>query len=436
MTFDFHTIIAITFLIVTYWILHKSRQRNKNFSTTLITAVIIGLAIGLFLQTVKNTQDQPIWTNETIRIFELISKVYLNFLKFLTIPIISIFIIKQLTQYNDNKIIAKIATHTIIYLTFITIVAGIIGIIVGKTLLLGANSTNIITQLNKDKLISSNNIVTNPFIYTIIFSLIGAFIMKIIARKIPSYDSKIRQTIDNAHKYINKITLMTISFMPYSIIPLFASSIASKGIKSIISVIDFTFALYLGAILLFIFQLSLLKINKLNTRIYLKNSMPPLVLGFISCSSIATLPLTIDNLQKKNGVSASTANFIATYGANANLSACSGLYPALMAITLANMIGKPVDFSFCIQLILIIALASISLAGIPGAAIISVSFVLSTLGMSEHLMLLASIIAIDPILDMGRTLVNINGVMTSAICIDNKLNLLNKKVYNQSKKSS
>ena len=215
--------------------------------------------------------------------------------------------------------------------------------------------------------------------------------------------------------------------MPYAVVALMATSIVDRGITSIIDVIDFILALYVSVIIMFIVHLIIISINGVNPLKYLKNVSKPLILAFTSRSSLGTLPVTIETLTDNLKVDQGISSFVGSLGANMGMNGCAGIYPALMAVTVANMSGTPMNFSFYIMLLIVITISSLGIAGIPGTATMSVSVVISGMGMGAYFPLLGGILAIDPILDMGRTMLNVNGAMASTIAVANSFNEIDKK---------
>ncbi|MTL92141.1 cation:dicarboxylase symporter family transporter, partial [Turicibacter sanguinis] len=194
-------------------------------------------------------------------------------------------------------------------------------------------------------------------------------------------------------------------------------------------VFDFIIALYVGVAVMFVVQLILIAMNGLNPFRYVKNVLDALVLAFTSRSSLGTLPVSIEKLTDNVGLDNGTATFVGSLGSNAGMNGCAGLYPALVAVMVANMTGTPIDLSFIAMLVLVIALASFGIAGIPGSATMAISVVLSGMGMGAYFPLIAGVIAVDPILDMGRTMLNVNGTLTTAVLIGKKYNHIDKDVF-------
>ena len=105
---------------------------------------------------------------------------------------------------------------------------------------------------------------------------------------------------------------------------------------------------------------------------YIKNVSKALILAFTSRSSLGTLPVTIESLTDNVGVESGTASFIGSLGSNMGLNGCSGIYPALMIVTIANMAGINMDFSFYAMALIVITISSLGIAGLPGTATMAV----------------------------------------------------------------
>ena len=189
--------------------------------------------------------------------------------------------------------------------------------------------------------------------------------------------------------------------------------------------------LYVAVFIVFIIHLIIISINGLNPIKYLKNSAKLLILAFTSRSSLGSLPVTIETLADEHGVEEGIASLSASLGANMGMNGCAGIYPALVAVTVANMAGINMDLGFYITLVVVIVIGSLGIAGLPGTATMAVSVVISGVGLSAYFPLAAGIIAIDPILDMGRTMLNVNGTTVTAITVAKSLNKIDKEKFNK-----
>ena len=112
------------------------------------------------------------------------------------------------------------------------------------------------------------------------------------------------------------------------------------------------------------------------------------------------------------------------------MNGCAGFFPALLAVMVAHMVGINTDIQFYIMLVIVVVIGSIGIAGIPGTATVAATVVLSGMGMAEYFPLIGMVLAVDPIIDMARTLANVSGAMTAAIATDHEVGLMNMDIYN------
>jgi len=139
-------------------------------------------------------------------------------------------------------------------------------------------------------------------------------------------------------------------------------------------------------------------------------------MAFTSQSSYGTLPVTIKSLVEGAGVSENVASFVAPLGSTIGMNGCGGLYPAIVAIFVANVFNVDMTIYSYILIVLTTIISSIGIAGVPGAATMSTTVVLATLGLPIEGM--AMVIAVDSIIDMMRTATNVTGSAVAALVVD------------------
>ena len=264
--------------------------------------------------------------------------------------------------------------------------------------------------------------------------IFAAFIgnsMKILNKKYSDVIKAVVDLVNASYKIITSMAMTVMKLMPYAVVALLASTIAGRGLIALKEVMGFIVALYLSIVIVFIIHLIILSILGINPVKYVRKSMEPLILAFTSRSSLGTLPVTIETLTDGIGVDNGIASFVGSLGSNIGMNGCAAIYPALMAITLANMSGTKMDISFYGMLVVIIVIGSLGIAGLPGSATMAVSVVISGMGMGSYFPLAGGIIAIDPILDMGRTMLNVNGTMVTAVVVGKSFNKIDKEKLNK-----
>jgi L-cystine uptake protein TcyP (sodium:dicarboxylate symporter family) len=441
-----NTIIFILVLLGIFWGVSKLEKKKVKFSTRMIVSTIIGLVLGISVQLVAGFPSditEVKWIGEVIKWYSLFGNGFMALLKMLVVPLVFLSILKVIVNMKDQQSLGKITGRSIFVLLGTTAIAAIVAIVIGNLFKLGVGveavegkaelkdiSSFVDTMLG---LLPSNPVKAMADANIVAVVIFAAFIGIAIKRLNKKHEELIKPAIDLIeafYKIMTSVAMTVIKLMPYAVIPLLANTIAGKGISAILNVVNFIIALYVSVIIVFIIHLIIISLNGLNPIKYVKNVIEPLILAFTSRSSLGTLPVTIETLTKKVGVENGIASFAGSLGANMGMNGCAAIYPALMAITIANMSGTSMDFSFYAMLVVIIVISSLGIAGLPGTAIMSVSVVISGMGMGAYFPLAGAILAIDPILDMGRTALNVDGAMVTAVTVSNSLKELDKEVFN------
>ena len=441
-----NTVIFIGVLIGLFFVVNKIKKK-LNFTKLMIVSMLIGIVLGFIIQFIAKFPKDPtqiIWLKEVTSWYGLVGYGFMDLLKMLVVPLVLTSIIRVIMNMNRDENLGKLTSRTIFMLLGTTAIAASIGLIVGNLFKLGVG-TQVVNTNNEMREISSvvdtlrgllpSNIVASMadgnIVGVVIFS---AFIGTAIKRLNKKYSDLIKPFVDLIeafYKIIVSVSITIIKMMPYAVIALMANTIAQNGIESIFGVFNFIIALYVSVAIMFGVHLTIITINGLNPIAYLKNVSQPLVLAFTSRSSLGTLPVTIETLTDNIGVESGTASFVGSLGTNMGMNGCAGIYPALMIVTIANMANIDMDFSFYAMSIIVITISSLGIAGLPGTATMAVSVVLSGVGLGSYFPLAGGILAIDPILDMGRTMLNVNGTMTSAISVANSFGKIDKNKFTE-----
>ncbi|MDU5721869.1 MAG: cation:dicarboxylase symporter family transporter [Clostridium butyricum] len=444
---SFMPIVFIGLLLGLFFVIRQMEKKKINFSKRMIVATLLGLLLGVVIQAVAKFPDDigaVTWITETTKWYGLVGYGFMDLLKMLVVPLIFLSIIRVIINMKADQNLGKLTSRTILVLLSTTAISAIIAIIVGNLFKLGIGETVVQSQSEMKEissivdtlrgLLPSNPVKAMADANVVGVVIFAGFIGIAIKRLTKKYLEIVKPAIDlveAGYKIITSVAMTVIKFMPYAVIALLANTIAGRGMSAIISVTKFIAAIYVSIGLVFVFHMIIISLNKLNPFKYIKNVAQPLILAFTSRSSLGTLPVTIETLTEKAGVDNGVASFVGSLGSNMGMNGCAAVYPALMAITIANMSGTPMDLSFYGMLLVIIIVSSLGIAGLPGTATMAVSVVISGMGMGSYFPLAGGILAIDPILDMGRTMLNVNGTMVTAVTVANSLDNIDKDVYNK-----
>ncbi len=442
---DIKTILFIVVLFALFFVMKQMEKKKVKFSTRMLSATGIGLVLGLLIQVVGGFPDAPLevpFIAEINKWYGLFANGFMDLLKMLVIPLIFVSIMRVIINMKQGENLGKLTARTLGLLVGTTAIAAIIGLVVGNLFQLGVNShlvageatirevSSLVDTLRG--LLPSNPIASMANGNVVAVVIFAAFLGLATKRQTKKYYDIVKPFIDLVeafYKIILSVAMTIIKWMPYAVIALLANTIAGRGMVALGEAIDFILVTYIGVALMFVVHLILIALSGLNPFRYVKNVLDALVLAFTSRSSLGTLPVSIEKLTDNVGLDNGTATFVGSLGSNAGMNGCAGIYPALVAITVANMTGTPIDMTFIIMLVIVIALASFGIAGLPGSATMAISVVLSGMGMGEYFPLIAGIIAIDPILDMGRTMLNVNGTLTTAVLVGKSFNKIDQDVY-------
>lgn len=434
---DIKTILFLFLLVFTFVIFWILQKRKVNFSKRIILATGVGFVLGMLIQIFSGFSENPMsikYVQETTTWYSLFGNGFIDLIRMLVIPIVMISIINVIINMKEGTDIAKLARITLLVTMTMVTISVIIGLLVGFAFDLGSGNS-IVNQESQIKSVSSivdtviNLIPSNPVkamvdVNIIALVIISAFFGIAAKRMSKKYNDIVKPFFDlvNAlNKIIISVAMTIIKFMPFAVVALLTNTIAQRGIKAILEVGKFIMALYVAVAVMFIIQLIALMIFKVNPIIYIKKSISVMILAFTSRSSVGSLPLTIETLTNKLGVNDATASFVAGFGTTAGMQGCSGVFPAMLIIFVSNMAGINIDITLIIMSIIVISIGSLGIAGIPGTASMAASVALSGVGLSSNFPIISPILAIDPLIDMGRTLLNVTGSLTNAIIVDIKM---------------
>ena len=444
---DLKTVIFIAVLIGTFFIVKQFEKKKVKFSTRTIYATIIGLILGVIIQLVAGLPEDPAgvtWLQEVTKWYGLFGSGFMDLLKMLVVPMVFVSILRVIINMGEGDDLGKLTFKSLGMLLMTTALAAVVGIVVGNVMKLGVGTDVVATADTELReitplvdtlrgLLPSNPVASmadGNIVAIIIFATFLGLAVKRLSKKYLDIIKPFIDLVEAFYKIIVSVAMTVIKFMPYAVVALLANTITARGLASMISVVQFIVALYISVAIMFVIHLIIIALNGLNPITYIKNAAEPLLLAFTSRSSLGTLPVTIEALTDKQGVEEGVASFTASLGANMGMNGCAGIYPALMAVTIANMAGVEMNASFYAMLLVVITISSLGIAGLPGTATMAVSVVLSGVGIGSYFPLAGGILAIDPILDMGRTMLNVNGSTTTAVIVGKSLKKLDKEVFN------
>ena len=445
---DVKTIIFLVVLGVILFALNKLPKKKFSFSAKVMIATVVGLILGLVIQFTAGFPNNPMeltFVAETTLWYSLLGGGFISFIRMLVIPLVMVSIIHVIINMKEDAKLGALVKRTLVITLVMVAISVALGIFLGKTFNVGhveqavaAEGVNKIREVKNivdtlKALIPANPVeamVNLNIVGLVIFSAMLGVAAKRMSKKYMEIVSPFFALINAMQKIIVSMAMSIIKWMPLAVVPLLANTIAQKGISAIVEVSKFILVLYLAVAVMFVIQMIAVAMFGLNPITYVKKCISLLILAFTSRSSAGCLPVTISTLTNKLGVSESTASFVGSFGTTAGMQGCAGIFPALTIVFVTNMSGHSVDLTLIVMSIIVVSIGSLGIAGIPGTATMAASVGLSGTGLAGLFPLVNPILAIDPIIDMPRTMLNVIGSVTNAIMVDKSLGQINLSVYN------
>ncbi|ANQ52068.2 cation:dicarboxylase symporter family transporter [Flammeovirga sp. MY04] len=455
-------ILALSIFILLLWILNQLSKRKIKFHYRNLTAIFLGILMGWALYSFLPKELYA----ELRHYIKSISNIYIRSLKFMIVPIVFISITHTLIHLDNNSNVGQKFGRIILYFVLSVTCAAGIGLFMASmfnfdTIIdVSKISTDNISQGYANRIESlsdaslgnviygfTQNIPTSIFdafsknniIGTLIIALlIGSSIKRMKVKKAQEM-SRVISAIDSAKLIVNSMTMTIIKLTPYGVLALMTMAVAEKGpslfsdLAKFVSVSYLTMAVIIGMHLLVQF------LNGVNPFKHFNNLIPALITGFSTQSSGATLPVTIDTLENRNGVDTETANIAASLGTTMGMNACGAMWPVFMivlSVGVTNAMGGQMDLyspSVLITMFISVVISSFGIAGLPGTASFAAITAMTIMGISAEVMgiVLTFVLSVDSLIDMGRTATNIFGVSSAATFISKIDGGMDMKIFNK-----
>ncbi|MFF0830085.1 L-cystine transporter [Brevibacillus sp. NPDC003359] len=433
-------LIIVNILVLLLFIagLYAMQKKHISFSKRVFVGLGLGILFGLILQYVYGAKSDVL--KSTIEWYNIVGKGYVKLLQMIVMPLVFISILSAFTKMKLTNNIGKISTLIIGLLVGTTAVAAAIGIsttlafnLDGAQFQQGDAEAARIEQVEQ-RLGDIQNLSmpakilellpANPFldltgdratstIAVVIFSAIIGVAYLGVKRKNPEQAELFAKIVDAFHTIIMRVVTLILRLTPYGVLAIMIRVAATSDYNAIWQLGKFVVASYVAMIIMFIVHLLLLTFAGLNPITYVKKAFPVLTFAFTSRTSAGALPLNVKT-QQSMGVPEGIANFAGSFGLSIGQNGCAGTYPAMLAIMVAPVAGiDPLTPSFILTLIAVVALSSFGVAGVGGGATFAALLVLST--MNLPIAIVGLLISVEPLIDMGRTALNVSGSMTSGL---------------------
>ncbi|TLG76762.1 cation:dicarboxylase symporter family transporter [Culicoidibacter larvae] len=431
-------------------VLNVKFKKNIAFAWRVVISTLIGLAAGIIYQVMfsgYSADTSALITSQVTQVTTLIGDGFIALLRMLVVPLVFIAILNVIVNQKEQANLGKMTIRTVSLFVITVAVAALIGIGLAMAFNLGSGMTlpvgtegwagkeykgivdTIIGLLPRNPIaaMAEGNVIA-----VVIFAAFIGIATNKVDKKYPELIAPVKTLITAGFKIMTRLTGMIIQLIPYGVFALMFNLAATQGFSTFQEIATYFVVMLIGLVLLFAVHMIILISRGINPVKFVLNAAPALLVAFTSSSSFGTLPVTIETLEDRMGVSTGVANFSASLGSTMGMNACAGLFPAVLAVMIANMSGVAIDLPFIFLMLVVIVIGSFGIAGIPGTASIAATVVLGGLGLPFAPV--ALIWPIDPIIDMGRTMVNVNGAMVISTVVDKSMGLMDQEKFNEPNK--
>ena len=381
-----------------------------------LLAIVLGFTAGVLIP-------------EAVENLKLLGDVFLSLLKMIIVPLVFTSVFVAIIGIGSLRKFGDMGVKTLVYYTATTGLSVVVGLILvnlidpgkGAEVDIPASGEVRVESLTFEDIIW-NIIPSNPVrsftegkVLQIIFFavLLGLAVLTVSRDKV----EHIKGLFEGLNEGLINLTRWVVKLTPLGVFALVSYMVATAGVEVFLSLWEYALTVVLGLLIhaFLILPILAFTLGRYNPYSYLRKVREAPLLAFSTASSAATLPVSMQVAEEKGGVRRETAGFVLPLGATVNMDG-TALYESVAVVFIANLYGVDLSLPQMVMIFLTATLASIGAAAIPGAGLVMLALVLSSVGVP--LEGIGVIIAVDRFLDMLRTAVNVWGDLNGAKIID------------------
>ena len=385
-----------------------------NLLTQILIAFIVAILLGAII-------------GPAISVVQPLGDLFLRLIQFIMAPLILATLVVGVASTGNPRKLGRIGGKTVAYYLITTSIAIVIGLIFGFLFAPGTglditvSDTNIEPEETEGVIETLLAVIpTNPFnalaegnvLQIIFFAIFLGFGLTIVGKKA----QPVQDFFDAFAEVMFKITGAVMKVAPIGVFGLIAPVVGEYGLSVLMPLLKVILAVAIACILhaTVIYSIAVKSFANMNPLRFFKGISPAAIVAFSTASSAGTLPITLRNTQENLGVSNRVSSFVLPLGATINMDG-TAIYQGVAVLFVAQFYGLDLSFVQLLTVVLMTVLASIGTAGVPGAGLIMLTMVLTSVGLPlEGIALIAGI---DRILDMFRTCVNVVGDASAAVVV-------------------
>ena len=384
-------------------------KKKMSLAMQIFIALVLAIAAGLLLQ--KHAQ----FAETYIKPF---GTIFLNLLKFIVVPIVLFSIMCGIISMRDIKKVGAIGLKTVVYYMCTTAFAITIGLIGGNLfkkmfpVIATTDLMDTIVNIFPSNFISP--MAEANMLQVIVMALLIGFAIILVGEE---KNTRIITACNDLNDVFMKCMEMILKLSPIGVFCLLCPVVAANGATIIGSLAMVLLAAYVCYIVhaVVVYSFAVKTIGGISPLTFFKEMLPAIMFAFSSASSVGTLPINMECTEKL-GTSREISSFILPLGATINMDG-TAIYQGVCAIFIASCYGIHLTLPQMLTIIFTATLASIGTAGVPGAGMVMLAMVLTSVGLPVDG--IALVAGVDRIFDMGRTTVNITGDASCCVIVSN-----------------
>lgn len=419
-------------------------KKKLGLTTKIFIALILGAVFGILLHYVVPSGQ----IKDTILVegvLYVIGQGFIRLMKMLVVPLVFCSIVCGSMSIGDTKKLGTVGVRTLVFYLATTALAITIALSIGNLLDPGVgldmsaiSSTSTEVEAMESTSMSAtllNIIPDNPLAAlatgNMLQIIVFALIVGIILAKLGEKTEVVANFFSQFNDIMMEMTMMVMSLAPIGVFCLISRTFAGIGFYAFLPLAKYMLSVLLAlAAQCFLVYLGLLKVfTGLNPIKFIRNFFPVMAFAFSTATSNATIPLSIDTLAKKMGVSKRISSFTVPLGATINMDG-TAIMQGVAVVFAAQAFSIPLTLADYITVIGTATLASIGTAGVPSVGLVTLTMVFNSVGLPVEA--IGLIMGIDRILDMARTAVNITGDAVCTTIVAHQNQALDKEVFKNS----
>ena len=418
-----------------------SYYKKLSFTQKILVAMLFGALLGIILNNISiyNSLINQYLSNG---VFEVVGKLFVNSLKMLVVPLVFCSITVGITSLGNLSLMGRIGLKSIIIYLLTTAFAITLALICAIIIKPGQGfEIDSAIQFSAKEAPSLSSVLisivpSNPILamaegemlQIILFAIILGIAITITGKNGESF----KKGITSLNEIMMSMVSIIMKFAPLGVFCLIAKTFATQGIDMIIPLASYFFTVTIVLLLhvLLTYSAFLKFIGNVSPFIFFKKMRTAIVFAFSTASSNATIPVTLNTVEKRLGVDKSVASFTVPLGATINMDG-TAIMQGVATVFIASVYMVDLTVGDYLTVILTATLASIGTAGVPGVGLIMLTMVLTQVGLPVEGV--ALIIGIDRLLDMMRTAVNITGDSMVSLITSKSEKSFNKSIFEDPK---